>query len=198
MTRDHEDLSLKILRILYHLEQQNLGSQLALDALEERFNLLEVDEDRTRVRQLLPELLSLGLIQEVTVKKSPHYAITEKGISHYEKFKYFIDDSSQKADVYVQGDWYGNNHHHTQCATRCGTVHFPSETEEFIQHYDELLEGFERIEGLVMDSPNGETILEELTKLKAVINQDSSAFGGKVKWEKRLEDLFQRIEGNIQ
>ncbi|GMT48556.1 MAG: hypothetical protein IEMM0008_0095 [bacterium] len=197
MTKNHEDLSLKILRILYHLEQRNPGSQLALDALEERFSLLKVDEDRSRVRKLLPELLALELIKELQVKKSPHYAITEKGIRHYEKFKYFIEDSSQKADVYVQGDWYGNNHHN-QYVTKGGIVHFPGETEEFIQHYDELLEGLEKVEALVMDSPNGEAILEELTKLKAVINQDSSAFGDKVKWEERLESLFQQIKEKIQ
>ncbi|HEO65498.1 MAG TPA: hypothetical protein ENI73_06455, partial [Spirochaetes bacterium] len=162
MTRNHEDLSLKILRILYHLEQQNPDSQLALDSLEERFSLLKVDEDRPIVRKLLSELLSLELIREVKIKKSPHYAITEKGIRHYEMFKYFLDDSSQKADVYVQGDWYGNNHHN-QYVTKGGTVHFPGETEEFIQHYDELLEGLEKVEALVMDSPNGKAILEELT-----------------------------------
>lgn len=178
MTQDLEDISLKVLRILYQYHHENPGSGLDKGTLEEKFNLLGPEKGKGKVAKALSELIQLGLAKTYKTKSM----ITEQGIKHYESFKFLKSDELDRSlDVMVQGDWHGhNNHYHSHNhyhVGRADTVHFPGETKEFIHHYDELLELIKEAEKYSLDSPAGEKILDKLEEMKTVINQDSSLGG---------------------
>ncbi|GMT49325.1 MAG: hypothetical protein IEMM0008_0864 [bacterium] len=176
MTQDLEDISLKVLRILYHYHHENPGSGLDKETLEEKFNFLSHKKGKEKVAKALSELIQLGLAKTYRNKNM----ITEQGIKHYESFKFFKSDELERSsEIMVQGDWYGSNNHYQSHyhVSRADIVHFPGETKEFIHHYDELLGLIKETENYTLDSPAGEKILEKLEEMKSVINQDSQLGG---------------------
>ncbi len=197
MSLSEEEVSLKILRLLYQYQKQKPDSGLDEKTLLGRFDFMDQNEGSTLVKKSTKKLIKLGFLSEKEKEGKKIYGITENGIRHYKDFKFLEDESEIKTpDVMVQGDWYGNNNHnnhyfYSPMMGRDGVLHFPGEVEEFIPHYDELLKLIEEIEKKAMDIKGSEGILNDITEMKAVISQDSSALGGKIK---KLEELIGQLK----
>ncbi len=204
MTQDQEDISLKILRVLYHYHQDNPLSGLDIDKLLRRFDFSDAKEGKTKIEKALSDMIQANMIHLFAGKQGnkpsvQKYTITEQGIQHYNKFKHLKEESVNPLNgVSVYGDWKGDYQQHNHYnISRGGDVHFPGETEEFIHHYDELMKEIEETESMVLDSPNGEKILEKLARIKTIINLDSSALGGRLKWEQQITQMLERLQDKI-
>ncbi len=197
MSLGQEEISLKVLRLLYQYQKQQPDSGLDEQTLTERFDFIDHNEGSTLLKKAIGKLIQIGFVSESVIGKKKIYIITDKGTRHYSQFKFLTDeDMSSSPGVMVLGDWSGDNHSsHQYNLGRGGTINFPGDTEEFIPHYDELLKAIEDIEEKAMDIKGAEGILDGLTEMKTLINQDSSALGGKVK---KLEDLISQLKIKIE
>ncbi len=197
MSLGQEEISLKVLRLLYQYQKQQPDSGLDEHTLTERFDFIDHNEGSTLLKKAIGKLIQIGFVSESVIGKKKGYTITNKGAKHYSKFKLLTDeDMSSFPGVMIMGDWSGNNntfHYSTMNQPRTGL--FPGETEEFIPHYDELLKLIKKIEGKALDIKGAEKILEDLVEMKALVSQDSSALGGKIK---KLEDLISQLKIKIE
>ncbi|GMT50278.1 MAG: hypothetical protein IEMM0008_1817 [bacterium] len=198
MSLGQEEISLKVLRLLYQYQKQQPDSGLDEQTLVERFDFIDHNEGSTLVRKAIGKLIQIGFVSESVIGQKKIYIITDKGTRHYSKFKIITEeDMSSFPGVMVLGDWQGDSHHnhHHNYFNRAGTINFPGDTEEFIAHYAELLKAIEQIEEKAMDIKGAEGILDSLTEMKALINQDSSALGGKIN---KLEELISQLKIKIE
>ncbi len=197
MPYNAEDISLKLLRMLYKFHEENPTIGLEEKLLENKFEFIDHLRGRERVQFCLESLIKLELVKREKIKDKVLYSITDSGIQHYEKFKYLKENTDSSNAVIVEGNWTGNlDHYHIHYHYDQKNVdQFPGETEEFIRHYSELLDEIEATEQLVMDDPPEDSkILERLGHMKTIINLDSLSLGGRLKWESRLEKLIDRLE----
>ncbi len=132
------------------------------------------------------------------------YAISDRGLKHYELFKFIQTedgDLDPSNNIVIHGgnqninNRYTHQQHHYHLHGE--SVTFPGDVQEFIQHHDDLIHTVEVIEKLVMDAPKGEEILNKLEQMKAILNQDSSALKGKREWEDRLLKAIEKLEKKI-
>ncbi len=197
MPHNAEDISLKLLRVLYQFHKENPTTGLEEKLLENKFEFIDHIRGRERVQFCLESLIKLELVQRKRQADKILYSITDIGIQHYQKFKYLRENMDSSNAVVVEGNWTGNlDHYHIHYHYDQEKIsHFPGETEEFIRHYSELLDEIEATEQLIIDEPpEEEKILERLGHMKTIINLDSLALGGRSKWESRLEKLIDRLE----
>ena len=197
MTQDFEDISLKILRILYQFHEQNPFSELDEELIINKFDFLIPENGSEKIKKSLSELVKLMLINISEKDKKTYYTISKKGIIHYENFKLLSNKKSEPCySVLVQGNWSGNNdnyHYHYHLNSSSKEL-FPGKTNEFILHYEELLNEIEEAKNLIADSHSKERVLEKLENMKTIINIDSSSIGQKLKWEERLENIINILE----
>ncbi len=195
MSLGPEEVSIKMLRLLYQYQQQNPHSGLDEKAILERFDFIDQDEGKASVKRAFKGLIKIGFIHELKKEKTL-YAITEKGIKHYSQFKFLTEENTSSfPGVMVMGDWCGHNNnfnYSTMNHPQAGL--FPGETEEFIPHYDELLKLIQEMETKALDLKGSEAILEDLSQMKSVINQDSSVLGGKIQ---KMEELIRQMKTKI-
>jgi len=199
MSLGQEEVSLKILRLLYQYQYQKQNPDSGLDekTLVDRFDFIDQDDGQTIIRNALSKLIKIGIIQELKKDHKLLYTITEKGIKHYGQFKFLTEEDMPAPGVMVMGDWYGDHRgsNSRYAINKSGINYFPGETEEFIPHYDELLKLIKEIEGKALDIKGAEVILDDLANMKVVISQDSSALGGKIR---KMEELIDRLKTKIE
>ncbi|GMT48759.1 MAG: hypothetical protein IEMM0008_0298 [bacterium] len=62
MSLGQEEVSIKILRLLYQYRQHNPDSGLDEKAIIERFDVLDGNEGKTSVKKAMNELIKIGLV----------------------------------------------------------------------------------------------------------------------------------------
>ncbi|HEO64404.1 MAG TPA: hypothetical protein ENI73_00895, partial [Spirochaetes bacterium] len=116
MTEDLEIISLKILKILYHYHQQSPGEGLDEEKIFGRISFLDQKKDIKLIQKALSELRNQFLVRKLG---DSEYAIGDRGIKHYERFK-FIKNEEEEINPPANIVTHGGSHsihnryqHHT-------------------------------------------------------------------------------------
>ncbi len=200
MTRDIEDISLKILRILYQFHRIDDKNGLTDLQLFNRFDFVNKIEGEKQIQLALNELSQLKLITNKITGSDNVYSITKKGIKKYEMLKYSVNtDYDQGINVLVQGDWTGNseNHSYHYHINKDESKEFPGDTKEFIQHYKELISSIEDIKNIVIQQENNTGIIDILDHMESILNIDSLGLKQKSPVENRFEVLIDKLEEKL-
>ncbi len=196
MWDDLEMISLKILKLLYHQYHDLMESELTEKVIAEKLNC-SYDEEVTKIQKALGELKKVALVRS----NRSGYVISEKGLKHYEQFKFLKGDEEQSSplNIVIHGGDQSirciNNIHHYHYHGE-GKA-FPGGLEEMNPLYKNLLETLNEIETLGMDAPQGEKMLEKLEDVRSIIQLMTQESGIPLKVEEKVGDLIHEIKNKL-
>ncbi|GMT49417.1 MAG: hypothetical protein IEMM0008_0956 [bacterium] len=199
MWDDLEMISLKILKLLYHQYHDLKASELSEQAIAKKMNCT-YDEEITELQKALSELKKVALVRNAR----SGYVISEKGLKHYEQFKFLKGDEENlnyPSSITINGNVNSINnrpsyHQHNYHVYGEG-VTFPGGLEETNPLYKNLLEILNEIESLGMDAPQGEKMIEKLEDVRSIIQLMTQESGLPLKVEEKVGDLIHEIKNKL-
>ncbi len=198
MWNDLEMISLKILKLLYQQYHDFKDSELSEQMIAEKLDCSYEEEIKT-IQKALSELKKVALVQ----KSRSGYVISERGLKHYEQFKFLKEDEEQSfpSNIVIHGGGQNINnryHHHTHhYHFHDEKMTFPGGVEETNPLYKNLLETLNEIETLGMDAPQGEKMLEKLEDVRSIIQLMTQESGVPLKVEEKVGDLIHEIKNKL-
>ena len=198
MWDDLEMISLKILKLLYQQYHDFKESGLSEEMIAEKLNC-SYEEEVEKLQKALSKLKKVALVR----KDRSGYVISERGLKHYEQFKFLKEDGDlgELANIVIHGGGQNINnryHHHTHhYHFHDEKMTFPGGLEEMNPLYKNLLETLNEIETLGMDAPQGKKMLEKLEDVRSIIQLMTQESGVPLKVEEKVGDLIHKLNDKL-
>ncbi len=199
MWDDLEMISLKILKLLYQQYHDFKESELSEQAIAEKLNC-SYEEEIKKIQKALSELKKVALVQS----NRSGYVISDKGLKHYEQFKFLKEDEEQSfpSNIVIHGgiQHISNRNHqhiHNYYNLHGEKVTFPGGMEETNPLYKNLLEILSEIEEMGMDAPQGDKMIKKLEDVRSIIQLITQESGVPLQVEEKVGDLIHKINDKL-